>query len=374
MRICIVCNSNKKIKLFNSSVIVPSPYPLKGDQKIERCEQCGFVFSDSENTLENYQKYYETLNKHKKRAADAKDLDIAYYEKICGLLNLLEKDFYILDFGSGDLLMKDLLLAKGFRHVFTFDVDSDMPDDKQYDLIISTHTFEHILDADIVLRKLVSCLKPGGQMFLAVPDVEGYVDSYCGPYNWFDLEHINHFSALSLTNFVQNSGLSVIRCIRDRREVRPGLYYPEVIICGAKDNIKSTRITGNFENKTSNTALQNYLSKSEGDFKQLLHRFTKIDSSRLIIWGLSISVMRLVYHLSNINADFVDSNPNLWDKTFMGKTILAPDELADINLEETVWVVAAINFQDIVKTVQKRFAGRAKIINLSITETSDELL
>ncbi|MCK5226418.1 MAG: class I SAM-dependent methyltransferase [Planctomycetes bacterium] len=369
MRNCIVCNSNKKTNLFDSSVIVPSPYPLRGDQKIEMCEQCGFVFSDSENTIENYHEYYKTLNKHKKRATDAKDLDIGYYKKIYNLLNLPGKDFYILDFGAGDLLMKDILLAKGFKHIFTFDVDSDMPDDKQYDLIISTHTFEHILDADVVLRKLASCLKPGGQIFLAVPDVEGYVDNYCGPYNWFDLEHINHFSSLSLTNLVQNSGLSVISRIRDRREVRPGLYYPEVIIRGTKDNIKSTRITGDFENKAPNTALQNYLRKSERDFRQLLHRFTKIDSSRLIIWGLSISVMRLVYHLPNINVDFVDSNPNLWDKTFMGKTILAPDELADINLEETAWVIAAINFQDIVKTVQKRFAGKAKIINLSITET-----
>jgi hypothetical protein len=367
MRNCIICNSNKKIEYFDSSVIVPLPYPINGKQKIVQCEKCGFIFSDSDNTVEDYQQYYTTLNKHKKRAADAESLDKIYYEKIYKYFTSLNKDSCILDFGSGDLLMKNILSEKGYKNIFTFDVDSGMDYKNEFDLIISTHTFEHILNADIVFKKLTSYLKNKGQLLLAVPDIEGYVNCYCGPYNWFDLEHINHFSAISLKNFVKANNLSVISCVRDKREVRPGLFYPEIIIHCVKNDLENQSSPKGYEYDKSNIVLQNYIEKSENDFNKAFKLFQEISYKKVVIWGFGITAMRMIYHLDNfdnIDADLVDSNSRLWGKTLLGKKILSPKELSGRNLDETVFIVLAVNFNDIIKAIKNQFGQKVKICNI----------
>jgi len=364
MRNCIVCKSDKKKEFFDSSVTVPSPYPFRGEQKIVACEKCGFIFSDSDNTEENYKEYYETLNKHKKRAADAECLDRSYYEKICKFIDPLSKDSSILDFGSGDLLMKSVLNERGFSNVTTFDIGSGKEPQTKFDLIISTHTFEHILDGDIMLKKLGSLLKDGGQLILAVPDVEGYLEYYCGPYNWFDLEHINHFSATSIRNFVKNKGLSVISCIRDKREVRPGLFYPEVIIHCIKNDFTNAGLREDYEYDMSSKILQDYIAKSKYDFDQVLQFIKKEAKKRIIIRGLGISAMRIIHHLNfnNIDADFVDSDPRLQGRTLKGRKILSPEELNNMNLDDAIIIVAAVNYKDIIKTIPDSLSDKVRVI------------
>ncbi|MBI4114624.1 MAG: class I SAM-dependent methyltransferase [Candidatus Niyogibacteria bacterium] len=362
MRNCIVCKSNNKIELFDSSVTVPSPYPLKGKQKIVQCERCGFIFSDSENTQEDYQAYYETLNKHKKRAIDAQPLDRQYFEKIFNFLGPLDRNVSILDFGSGDLLMKNMLVEKGFTSVVTYDVDVDLEPGKKFDVIISTHTFEHIVDGDAVLAKLLSHLKDDGVLLLATPDVEGYLEQYCGPYNWFDLEHINHFSKTSIQNFVKNKHLSVIRCVRDKREVRPGLFYPEVILYCLKNN--SGGIYEQYIYDTSYKALRAYIVKSEGDFHRVLDYIKKNLQKRVIIRGLGIMAMRIIHHFDFgiADVDVVDSNVRLVGRTLKGKKILSPEGCNVGVMDDAVIIVAAVNFKDIVRAIPEQLSDKVKVI------------
>ena len=153
MRSCIVCNSSKKEFIFDSTVTVPEPYPLLGKQHIVQCQDCGFVYGDSDNTLNSYKEYYSTLNKHKKRADDSKKLDESYFWRVSKFFDGLDKNARILDFGSGDLLMSNILSAKGFTNIETYDIGAHKPKGK-FDFILSTHVFEHILDADKVVQEI----------------------------------------------------------------------------------------------------------------------------------------------------------------------------------------------------------------------------
>jgi len=349
---------------FDSSVTVPVPYPLKGKQSIVQCEKCGFIYSDSDNTVNNYHQYYLELNKHKKRAKDAEDLDRAYYEKIFKKFNNFKKDVSILDFGSGDLLMKSILNEKGFSNISTFDIDSEAEYQNKFDLIISTHTFEHILDADIVLTKLKKYLKINGQLLIAVPDVSGYLEHYCGAYNWFDLEHINHFSPESLSNFVKSKGFTVIDCSSDKREVRPNLFYPEVIITCSKNEVEKNKIQKICKKDNVNLILEKYIKKSYSDLSKALVKYEGINKKRILVWGLGISLMRLINHVEiTKNVDFVDSDSRLWGRRLKGKDILSSNELENINKYDSI-LITAVNYRAIEQYVRNRFGNDTKIIIL----------
>lgn len=364
MRNCIICNSESKKVYFDSSVTVPVPYPLNGKQSIVQCERCGFIYSDSDNTEDNYHQYYLELNKHKKRANDAQYLDQVYFEKIFKKINNLNKDASILDFGSGDLLMRTILNEKGFSNIFTFDIESEVEYEDKFDLIISTHTFEHILDAEIVLAKLKKFLRSNGQLLIAVPDVSRYLEHYCGAYNWFDLEHINHFSSESLTNFVKSKGFTVNDRSSDKREVRPNLFYPEVIITCSKDEVERSKIQDTYEKDNVNLILEKYIKKSDSDLSKALTKYENIKEKRILVWGLGISAMRLVNHFENTNnIDFVDSDSRLWGRNLKGKNILSSDDLENISKYDFI-LITAVNYKAIKQYVRNKFGNDTEIIVL----------
>lgn len=365
MRNCFICGNKEKTELFDSSVTIPSHYPLKGEQKIVQCRRCGFIFSDSENTQGDYQRYYETLNKHKKRAADAGPLDRAYYEKIFDLLGPLDKNWSILDFGSGDLLMKNILAERGFNNLTVFDVDMELEPASRFDLIVSLHTFEHVLDGQRILGGLVDHLKDDGQLLLATPDGEGYLENYCGPYNWFDLEHINHFSRTSMRNFVKNKGLSVVKCLRDRREVRPGLFYPEVIIHCIKNPSAKENPREEYDFDDTAKVIKAYIDKSAADFEQILKRLAREIKRKVVIRGIGIMAMRLIRHFNfgNAEVEFVDGNPLLHGREINGRKILSPEEMEEMDLDnDDIVIIAAVNYKDILKAVPAKFSDRIRLL------------
>lgn len=362
MRRCIVCGSDKNKIYFNSSVTVPEPYPLKGEQSIVQCVNCGFIYSDSENTVDSYQQYYLELNKHKKRANDAQELDRSYFAKILKMLDGLNKDAVILDFGSGDLLMKSMLKDMGYENILTHDVESEGNYENKFDLILTTHTFEHILDADVVLAKLYNFLKTGGQLIIAVPNVLGYLDNYCGAYNWFDLEHINHFSPVSLTRFVESQGFIVEECISDKREVRPDLFYPEVILKCAKGETK--KIMNNYEPASDIQILEKYIKKSADDYSQMLTKYKTFEGKKILLWGIGISAMRLLNHLKNLNnIDLVDADSRLWGRKIRGKTILSSNDITDVSNYDVV-LITAVNYKFIEQFIKERFGEQTVVLTL----------
>ncbi|MCA9782739.1 MAG: class I SAM-dependent methyltransferase [Candidatus Delongbacteria bacterium] len=79
---------------------------------------------------------------------------------------------------------------------------------RQFDHIHSSHWLEHVLDLESTRRALASQLKPGGTLFMEVPN--------CGaPYwelNLSDNPHIHFFTAASLRRAFSDLGLSCLHC------------------------------------------------------------------------------------------------------------------------------------------------------------------
>lgn len=362
MRKCIVCGGDRKNSLFDASVQVPEPYPLSGQQRIVQCFNCGFIYADSQNTMNEYVQYYTTLNKHKKRAVDASELDLAYFRKIMHFLDDVPIDATILDFGSGDLLLSNMLQKKGYNHIHVWDVDVPSKHDEKFDLIVSTHTFEHIINADTILEQLVDLLKIDGSILLAVPDISQCLNYYCGPFNIFDLEHINHFSLDTLRQFAFNHGLSLVKDHTGKREVRPNLFYPEVMVLCQRAKKQETYKSDAYSGAES--AALEYIKKSQTHFNSAGKKIADLSNKRLIFWGIGIYLMRLAYHYPGLKGAFVDSDHRLWGKQFLGHKIISPDSLDVSSPEGVVFVVAAVNASDIVAAIQKRYGDAAQTVVL----------
>ena len=73
----------------------------------------------------------------------------------------------------------------------------------KYDLIILRHVFEHFLSPELMLDKIYTALKPGGALYIAVPDMmnpSGSLDRH-----WFRVVHTHYYSRETLLYMLSRS-------------------------------------------------------------------------------------------------------------------------------------------------------------------------
>jgi 2-polyprenyl-3-methyl-5-hydroxy-6-metoxy-1,4-benzoquinol methylase len=88
--------------------------------------------------------------------------------------------------------------------------------DGQYDAIVASELIEHVADADAVLRKLKTLLKPGGRIVLSVPNVGHYsivADLLAGRWDYVPMgllcyTHLRFFTRHTLEDWAQRLGFA----------------------------------------------------------------------------------------------------------------------------------------------------------------------
>jgi len=82
-----------------------------------------------------------------------------------------------------------------------------------YDAVTLWHTFEHLPEPRLVLRRIHELLKSGGFVLIALPNISS-LQAKLFKLHWYHLDvprHLFHFSPASLTNLLQRSGFNVLR-------------------------------------------------------------------------------------------------------------------------------------------------------------------
>jgi len=128
------------------------------------------------NIIKNQTKYYKFL--HPKWTHYIRDVEIEL------LASNLTKDQKILEIGSGDGYVANVLKEKYGLNVIASDLEPRFPQytnvlkidahstefqDKQYDVIISLHVLEHIENVDMAMNEFKRLLKDDGKMYHLVP-------------------------------------------------------------------------------------------------------------------------------------------------------------------------------------------------------------
>ena len=61
-RRCPVCSKNQVKNLKKIEMIVPKEYHLPNSYQVVACENCGFVYADTNASMEDYDWYYTYYN------------------------------------------------------------------------------------------------------------------------------------------------------------------------------------------------------------------------------------------------------------------------------------------------------------------------
>jgi SAM-dependent methyltransferase len=108
---------------------------------------------------------------------------------------------------------------------FTYTAVSDIPEDQQFDVISSSHVFEHLpFEVGISIgSQLASHLKPGGVFIIAVPNPKHPTRYLSSPV------HVTPWNYLNLYALHEMAGLDGFHCARYNKFPRPPFYIRPLI-------------------------------------------------------------------------------------------------------------------------------------------------
>ena len=201
-----------------------------------RCDSCGLVMTNPMPSEAALGEFYSTYYRYYYRKLERPDLSYIhrysldrraiYTTAFLREQGLLPENVRVLDVGCGEgSILREIRLevptaraygVEVYKPFATFAAEysgcpmypelSDVPAQPHelYDLVILSHVLEHVISPVAFLAKLGSLLKPGGKVFVDIPDV-------CH-YHWLadlHIAHIYHFSPRTIGLAAKAAGLTV---------------------------------------------------------------------------------------------------------------------------------------------------------------------
>lgn len=97
-------------------------------------------------------------------------------------------------------------------------------DEASFDCVIMSHVLEHAFDPGEMCRDVGYVLRPGGLLYVAVPNITALTARLTGPYWHFVVpEHLSFFSAKTLVNLLENNGFEPIQV--HTQYIRTNAYF-----------------------------------------------------------------------------------------------------------------------------------------------------
>ena len=228
---CTYCRVANSVSLYTTSSIFGDEFSL------DKCSVCGAFFLNPSPTDEQldqaYDDSYYGTGDSKFGSGVEKVLDVfrgARGRRVCGYV---KPGCRVLDIGcgSGDFLKK--LSERGFE-AFGTELDGQAArramqvdgikvktgplleadfDKDFFDAVCMWHVFEHLTEPKRTLEILSKILKPGGYLFLSMPNIES-IQSRLFKGRWLHLDPPRHLFFLSpekLVSAVKDFGFSMVR-------------------------------------------------------------------------------------------------------------------------------------------------------------------
>ena len=231
---CILCKDDQVTFYDNYKLNVISDKEYFGKTKIYKCEKCEIGFCDPMPKQEKlnffYNQIYRSTGRPHQINFDALEKDLYSFRNLNYIQYLTTFiDFKniksILDFGSG---LGDIgfLLKKKFSHLKLFSCENDKycrkvlnertykvfdynnfdKVEEKFDLIISTHSLEHMVNFDLI-NEFKKKANPKSYLFIEVPNCPLNDDYKTRPY---DSPHLIFFSKKSMNELYKKFNLNLL--------------------------------------------------------------------------------------------------------------------------------------------------------------------
>ena len=242
-----------------------------------------------------------------------------------------------------------LRLAKGDAWVGTL---SAIPGEAgSFDGIILSHVMEHVRNLAAAMDLVHRLLKPGGWVYIEVPDASRYQDFLVAPFQDFNTEHINHFSETSLANLCRRNrlipeagGTKTIYSSKDMPY--PALFWFARKFADRLQIVTDRALQGDLEKYISSSC--DLMQRIDGNIARLMAEYPGI-----IVWGTGQLTMKLLadtcLRTARISA-FVDGNPNNQGKVLHGANVIAGSEIRAGDMP--ILVCSLINEDSIVQSIR----------------------
>jgi SAM-dependent methyltransferase len=328
------------------------------------CCECGFVYADTPVKQHVYDKYYAEMSKYE---IGYDNIDLKKYMSQAKIINAImeNKNASVIDVGAGNGGLLLALKKLGYRHLTALDPSEKCVENikaeigsvlqhkvkDKFDLVISSHVMEHLVEVGKAMSALVSMAGDKGVIYIEVPDASMYVENYVVPFYFFDTEHINHFEEISLINLGLSHGLQVFNLGRNQIQVSETTEYPVIHI--------AYKGAGNATDwkKSSKDKILKYidLSKKENTSQLIIDELIK-KNEEIVIWGAGNFTMRLLdnSNLSRCNIiGFIDKDPKKQGMKILNKTVYDVKFVKKLSSITTIVVCSAVFSEQILSELKK---------------------
>lgn len=198
LRNCQVCgNENSGIIYpdYNNGIMARGPVTR---MDLHECARCGHRFLDGPGlSQEWFDNYYLTEYR-----TDDKPYSQERLDTLAGVIRSYRAES-ILDIGGtdGELISRTGGIAAGI---------SDWPSGP-FELIVLSHTLEHIYSIDSLFSRIRDVIIPGGTLVIEGPIHPVYYPPASYDYHW---QHINKFRTSDIIRVVERNGFDVLAAVR----------------------------------------------------------------------------------------------------------------------------------------------------------------
>ena len=223
--------------------------------KIKKCQHCNHMQvyplpnKFKLNKLYQNQKAHFYANSFQPLMKKDRISNLSYYSDRLDLVKKISKSnkqIKILDFGCSDGNFVKALIYEGYKHVYGYDIAINSKKKnlfygnlekfknnfrEKFDIIISYHTFEHLRSPSVTLKKLYSCLKKSGLLYINVPHIlslqaiilKNKSPIIAPPF------HLHYFTKLSLKKMLQLNKFIVLKIETPFWEKSTDIYLEKFI-------------------------------------------------------------------------------------------------------------------------------------------------
>jgi SAM-dependent methyltransferase len=401
-RACGACGATGNTVCHHQRFIVPDGYPLPNEYGVAVCLRCGFVYADPAATQRDYDRFYCEWSKYDD-SATATGSGLSPYD--AARLAIIASDIAralpsraasILDAGCATGGLLTALRDQGFTAVAGLDpsprcaaacrdrgfeayvgsISSAPAHMPKFDCVVFSHVLEHVYDIPAFFAVVRRLLAPGGYIYIETPDATRYDDYLYAPFQEFNTEHINHFSARALENTARRFGFQPIMV--DQKVIRTAeeTLYPAV--CGLfRDNggTVDERVVCDQELPSKIAA---YIRHSAEQMERINHHLAGqlANTRRVILWGAGQFAMKLLalpcLAQTEVRA-LVDNNPVLRGKTLAGAPVIGPQEIGRQEVAGThePILIATLLHADEIRGQIRRLGLRNPVLSLLQNSSSD---
>ncbi len=340
-RPCPICGEQSSTPIRNINLIIPENMALPQTFSINACSACGMIFHDVPRQDER-ETYYTSYTGEDIVDYPVSDDQRAFNDATMAFLQqsvLNDSAQEILDVGCSFGITLLALKDQGYDKLYAIDpdrsaitylqrcgiagqtglaTDSFADLEGRFDLIILRHVLEHLHDPAIAIANVATWLKPNGRIYIELPDLRRYPECAPFPGYFFEFEHINHFSLLSLLNLMRRFDLTrfestpeIYPCLRALFE--PSAFAKPIHHSDADIDFLAASIT-----------------QPTAAGKHTLAKIADLKDREVALWGVSTLAYRLLSHtpLQHCNIrHLVDRDPKRQGETVLGIAIAPPETL-----------------------------------------------